>query len=597
MSAFVLHDVSHASPTINVEFSDDGGTFVLGRAHVPRKNCHVSRAQAHLRANSGYILDPSSSLLIGTSSLILESCGLHSTGVLSCTGDSAGECVWRFLSKGESSILFVGDRIGLFTGPGPPCAVWEIRRKPLGTSSTGGKCATPAPANVQEEEPRHEDLLLRAVQHGDLNVLSRLISTAGAMSACGLTEDAEESPICVAIAMGDARIVQLLVEAGAAPSRFRLHEACMDHACSLEDALSFALRDDAPADVVLALLPSCRGTHGRMELLDPSIDLSEAFDGDGASCLHLAAARGVGEDQHQVLSLLLALGVPPDVRHRRTARTPLHAAVEWGNLESAATLLKAGAAVEAEDADGCTPLGLSADSPEPVGFVRLLLAAAASANATSRAGDHPLAAAVLQGHRECARLLRKAGGDVNQSARGPLSPICLAAQAGCTDSVHALLAARAEVTPDALLHAATSGSLDVLIMLLKVSPLDWDSRSKSLLLAAAANGRTGVVVHLCRQTGLLGACTRWRSRDHVGDTALCAAARHGHLGVVQALIRHFPSDRLGVPNLLGETPLHLSFSHGHLDCASILMAGGAQADDNELRVHVACFKRSKMRCA
>ena len=85
MSAFVLHDVSHASPTINVEFSDDGGTFVLGRAHVPRKNCHVSRAQAHLRANSGYILDPSSSLLIGTSSLILESCGLHSTGVLSGT--------------------------------------------------------------------------------------------------------------------------------------------------------------------------------------------------------------------------------------------------------------------------------------------------------------------------------------------------------------------------------------------------------------------------------------------------------------------------------------------------------------------------------
>ena len=78
--------------------------------------------------------------------------------------------------------------------------------------------------------------------------------------------------------------------------------------------------------------------------------------------------------------------------------------------------------------------------------------------------------------------------------------------------------------------------------------------------------------------------------NHAGDTPLCAACEHGHLHVVQYLLKK--ECNVNHQNKVG-TPLFIALSHGHLDIAEVLLTT-ARCDVNCGRdsypLHLACTR-------
>ena len=94
-------------------------------------------------------------------------------------------------------------------------------------------------------------------------------------------------------------------------------------------------------------------------------------------------------------------------------QTALHLAAIGLKHDQLTTLIQQGAALEAQDTKGCTPLIAAAKAGSPE-CVEALLSAGADANAASHGGDTALMWAAIKGHNKCARLLCSSGGaDVN----------------------------------------------------------------------------------------------------------------------------------------------------------------------------------------
>ena len=99
--------------------------------------------------------------------------------------------------------------------------------------------------------------------------------------------------------------------------------------------------------------------------------------------MHLAAQA----DDASGLEALLGHGAAVDARNAR-GDTPLHTAALHGSLAAAAVLIKP-ADVNATDKDGVTPLHLAARGWS-LAMVEMLLGAGAVASAKTRDGDTPL---------------------------------------------------------------------------------------------------------------------------------------------------------------------------------------------------------------
>jgi|SRR5215469_1937190 len=95
----------------------------------------------------------------------------------------------------------------------------------------------------------------------------------------------------------------------------------------------------------------------------------------------LNVARGKG-----VFELLVAAGVDPNGRPVGNLYPPLLRAAELGETDSVAILLKAGASVDIESADGTTALMIAARSGVPAS-VKLLLSAGADAAKKNKHGE------------------------------------------------------------------------------------------------------------------------------------------------------------------------------------------------------------------
>lgn len=161
-----------------------------------------------------------------------------------------------------------------------------------------------------------------------------------------------------------------------------------------------------------------------MRLIAAGADI-EATDSSGLTPLHYAAR----ERKLTTLRSLLESGASPSPLDAILKRTPLHYAVDdsrssvvarhYGVSDPPATdrfevieaLLGAGAAVNAFDAAGETPLHLAAAAADAAA-VRLLLSSGADPNARNRSGgDPPLFYAILHGNQAAERELRQRGAD------------------------------------------------------------------------------------------------------------------------------------------------------------------------------------------
>jgi ankyrin repeat protein len=103
---------------------------------------------------------------------------------------------------------------------------------------------------------------------------------------------------------------------------------------------------------------------------------------------------------------------------KQDGRTLLHLAAHDGKIQAAGALLKAGAAVNARDARGKTPLFLAVSiSTTTPAMVQLLLDHGADVNAVAQDGSAPLGNAVLIGTTDIVTLLLEHGADVNYQAQ------------------------------------------------------------------------------------------------------------------------------------------------------------------------------------
>jgi ankyrin repeat protein len=188
-----------------------------------------------------------------------------------------------------------------------------------------------------------------------------------------------------------------------------------------------------------------------------------------------------------------------------------------------------------------TARGIWRDVPGTGALARALLDAGAPVEGDATDAETPLMTAASYGDTEVARVLLKAGADVNATA---------AATAGGVPG------------GTALRHAAVFGMTDVAELLLAAGATD-------LVYAAAAGDLGGVA---------LGETSR---SDRVA--ALRIAAAHGHLGVINELIA--ASTPVGGLDRDGSTALHQAAFSGRVDSVRHLLAHGADPARRDTRFH------------
>ncbi|MEO6516832.1 MAG: ankyrin repeat domain-containing protein [Steroidobacteraceae bacterium] len=150
------------------------------------------------------------------------------------------------------------------------------------------------------------------------------------------------------------------------------------------------------------------------------------------------------------------------------AQAEIADAASENNKAAIERLLKSGADVNAQQADGATALQWAAYRGDAQ-LAELLLKAGAKPGLANRNGVTPLWLAATRGDAAVIQALLKGGADANEQLRLGRRPLMLAARSGSVDAVHALLEHGADVNAretergtTALMQAADQGHADVL---------------------------------------------------------------------------------------------------------------------------------------
>ena len=155
------------------------------------------------------------------------------------------------------------------------------------------------------------------------------------------------------------------------------------------------------------------------------------------------------------------------------AQADIADAASQGDKPAIERLLKGGADVNAQQADGATALQWAAYRGDAA-LTELLLKAGARPGLANHNGATPLWLAAARGDAAVIRALLKGGADANEPLPLGRRPLMLAARSGNVEAVRALLEAGAEVNAvesergtTALMQAADQGHADVLQALIK----------------------------------------------------------------------------------------------------------------------------------
>lgn len=164
-----------------------------------------------------------------------------------------------------------------------------------------------------------------------------------------------------------------------------------------------------------------------------------------APCKQRAQARFVYYPH--VLLLMFAAraaSAPLESDFYETPSEALFFACMTGDVERAAAALTAGAAVDARNAHGITPLLVACGGVGPADLVRLLLTSGASADGCDAQGWTPLVYAASSGQLALMNELLSAGADVNaQGNNGGWTPLARAAFRGHPLAITLLISAGA----------------------------------------------------------------------------------------------------------------------------------------------------------
>ena len=185
-------------------------------------------------------------------------------------------------------------------------------------------------------------------------------------------------------------------------------------------------------------------------------------------------------------------------------------------------------------------------------MVLLLLEFCADITATNQQGRTALAMAAAQGHEDITGLLVEAGAQVNRVDEEAECALVLAARGGHSRVVELLVGQEWRQDP--------------------VYPLSLEEAVQQALSAALATGHPQVADLLLDLP-----CADINMTDSLsGLTPLCAAAKAGHTGGAEMLLKR--QARLDTRDLSEQTPIHLAALEGHWAVLELLLQAGAGVD-------------------
>ena len=224
------------------------------------------------------------------------------------------------------------------------------------------------------------------------------------------------------------------------------------------------------------------------------------------------------------------------------ATAPLADAVQHGQTDRVASLLKAHADVNAPQSDGATALHWAAYLDD-ANTAALLIRAGAVVDSQNNYGVTPLVLAATNGNAAIVTLLVRGGADPNRTVRAGETPLMLAARTDRDDAVKALLEAGARVNAKETWNGQTA--------------LMW----------AAAAGHAAVVQALVDRGADV------HARSNAGTTPLVFAVRRGDVATVRALLAAGADVNEKRPD--AATPLLVAVINGHADLVDLLLDRGA----------------------
>lgn len=449
-----------------------------------------------------------------------------------------------------------------------------------------------------------------AAAAGNVTVVQALLARGADVKA---TTPHGETPLHSAARTGSGAVAALLA-AGADPNRYDRHG---------DLPLHLALRQPGRnAETIAALIGKTnldrRDSYDMTPLLEAIVVHDQAaLEAIGARQTKIddvaATYRAAAANDTAALGKLLQ-GKPYLAKARLgNGWTPLHVAAVWQAEGAVDALVKAGAGVNARDAQGGTPLhrmlGSGKLAPAALAVVRKLLAAGADVQTSAslepypyrgngwkpHTTDRPLDAAITAGDIDLVAMLLDKGAKLTTLTEHRDTPLLLAVKSGQVMPMIALLVERGsdinaqdEIDCTVLTHALMVGRTDIARYLIARGAEVNAGRSESALVRAARNGDVDIVKLLLakgadvKRRNLSGEAALGVARDNTEITALLTAAgakpdqaqrlRYQNnpppVPILEAALRNDVArltQLLADPALLrvtdeeGNTPLHLAF--------------------------------------
>uniref|UniRef100_A0A667YM70 Uncharacterized protein n=1 Tax=Myripristis murdjan TaxID=586833 RepID=A0A667YM70_9TELE len=327
------------------------------------------------------------------------------------------------------------------------------------------------------------------------------------------------------------------------------------HTFCLELVGTNTINSENQAPVSPLHLAAYHGHCGALEVLLSSLLDVDVRSPEGRTPLSLACSRG----HQECVSLLIHHGASPMARDFTHKRTAIHAASMNGHSECLRLLMGHNdqhISVDVQDTNGQTPLMLAVLSGHTE-CVYSLLSQGASVEARDRWGRTALHRGAVTGQEECVEALLQRGASVCVRDIRGRSPIHLASACGRVGALGALL--QATSTSHAHTHLTDNQGY---------TPLHW----------ACYNGYDACVEVLLDQEA-------FRKIQGNSFSPLHCAVMNDNEGVAEMLIDSLGAAIVNTTDSKGRTPLHAAAFSDHVECVSLLLSHGAQANMVDTHTH------------
>ncbi|OWK15223.1 hypothetical protein Celaphus_00000878 [Cervus elaphus hippelaphus] len=257
----------------------------------------------------------------------------------------------------------------------------------------------------------------------------------------------------------------------------------------------------------------------------------------------------------------------------RDGQTPLHLAASWGLEETIQCLLEFGANVNAQDAEGRTPVHVAISNQHGVIIQLLISHPDIHLNVRDRQGLTPFACAMTYKNNKAAEaILKRESGAAEQVDNKGRNFLHVAVQNSDIESVLFLISVQANVnsrvqdasklTP---LHLAVQAGSEIIVrnLLLAGAKVNELTKHRQTALHLAAQQDLPTICSVLLENGV-----DFAAVDENGNNALHLAVMHGRLNNIRVLLTECTVDAEAF-NLRGQSPLHILGQYGKENAAAI----------------------------